>query len=715
MSQAPGFWDAKWVSSSQHPDGDLGVFVFRRLFSLPKKPAALQVKISADQRYRLFVNGRFVGFGPQRGDLHHWHYETYDLAEHLREGTNWIVAQVWHFGRYAPMAQHTARQGLVVEGEGVSTPDGWEVARIPGWGFEMLHSQVGPFYIDVGPGELMDARSLGWGWEQGGAGGLDWRAPNVVCEAVSRGGGGGGTPWMLVPRTLPPMGYAERSEPPLEVEESTDARTPFAPCKLSKGKALLLDYGELLTAFPRFALQGAAGAKVTVTYAEALFAPNGEKGHRGKVAGKQMWGYQDQIVLDGEDRVFEPLWWRTYRYLRIESDSEVQVDQIESVETGYPFRVEASFQSHGTEKVWDVALRTAKRCAGETYFDCPYYEQLQYVGDTRIQALIGYYLSRDRALQRSAIDQFAWSALPDGLTQSRYPSRQAQVIPPFSLWWVVMLYDQWLYDRVPPSRLRLDQAHRMNEAWDRLIEGSPERAFWTFADWVPGWKWGEPPGKARSSIHIFTKWLAELSLAQIEGAHSRTEAIRQLLEQTERAENGLVYHPQDPVKFVSEHAAALFRLCQQTAGLCPDPWPDKALLDSARCTYYFSYYKHLAKRPADYLAELGPWHEMIEQGLTTFAENPEPTRSDCHAWSAHPLLGLFQLVAGVTSAAEGWRRARIAPRPGRLRSFRAEVPHPDGPLVVSLKDGRLDIACPVPFQLVWGDKELELPPGEHKY
>lgn len=711
----PGHWDAKWIGFTQHPEGELGVFVFRKLLSLPDKPDSLPIKVSADQRYRLFVNGQFVGFGPQRGDLFHWFYETHDIAQHLRKGNNWIVAQVWNFGRYGPMAQHSARLGFVVEGKGVSTPDGWEVAKIPGWNFEMLHSQVGPFYIDVGPGELMDARSLGWGWEQGAGGGLDWKTPNEICGATQRGAGGGGTPWMLTPRTLPPMRYESRSEMPSVCNPTDDARSPFKSTIVKRGQPVVLDFGELLTAFPRFEIRGKKGKKVSITFAEAFFEPNGTKGHRDKTIGKEMRGYRDELTLDGDTRTFEPVWWRTFRYIRLESDSDFELRNVQAVETGYPLHPDADFQAETTKGIWEASIRTAQLCAGETYFDCPYYEQLQYVGDTRIQALIGYYLSRDRALQRNAVEQFSWSVMPDGLTQSRYPSRQAQVIPPFSLWWVMMLYDQWLYDRVPVSRLHLDQAHRVIDAWDRLLEGSPERTYWTFADWVPGWHWGEPPGKARSSVHVFTKWLAELALARIEGATNRIDAIRSLLENTERAENGLIYHPQDPVKFASEHAAALFRLCQELAGVTPDPWPDKALIDGARCTYYFAYYKHMAKRPADYLSELGPWRQMLSDGLTTFAENPEPTRSDCHAWSAHPILGFFQIVAGVTSASEGWHKARIAPRPGRLRAFRAEIPHPDGPLVVDLANGTLRIESPVPFTLKWADETADHAAGKHSF
>jgi hypothetical protein len=48
---------------------------------------------------------------------------------------------------------------------------------------------------------------------------------------------------------------------------------------------------------------------------------------------------------------------------------------------------------------------------------------------------------------------------------------------------------------------------------------------------------------------------------------------------------------------------------------------------------------------------LDPWRAMLAQGLTTWAENPEPTRSDSHAWSAHPNFDFLTIIAGITPAA----------------------------------------------------------------
>jgi len=782
-------WNAHWISLSIDPREDLGVFGFRRRFTLDAKPAQLKVKVSADQRYKLYVNGQFVGFGPQRGDLLHWFYETHDLAPFLRAGENWIAALVWNFGRWAPMAQHSARTGFVLEPLDarhalLATPEGWEVARLDNWSFDMMHAEDMNFYIDVGPGEKIDFRGAPWGWRTGeDAPSLaDWRPAYSVCRAEDRGSKGGMTPWSLIPRTLPPMLYVERPIPPkvrrgcLGDSDSSDPsdRSELSDALLLEpGRPYLFDYEELLTAYPRLEIEGPSGAEVVLTYAEALWQEDGAKGNRNDVAGKKMSGYQDRIVLDGERRTIETLWWRTYRYVMVEVVSPISffrlteeegegvvLHRLSAIETGYPLKEESSFEADDlwVKPIWDVAVRTAKRCAGETYFDCPYYEQLQYVGDTRIQALIGYYLGRDRSLTRNAVETLGWSLMENGLTQSRYPSRQPQIIPPFSLWWVMMLWDQVMYDR-DPSQQWVDAADQVIKAFRYNMNPGD---FWNFVDWVPNWSWGVPPD--HTNILRYQRVLAAMSNPSSTIAfHDMSEdeleklsdSVQEFIEVFQASSEKLLRSTgQEPkpktladLDFLgartdedipTEHAEALCRLCSMGNEVEPLPWPTDALANAnaAKCTYYFSYYKHLAKfgredidktyrsyktypegqepQTFDYLAELQPWKEMIENGLSTFAENPEPTRSDCHAWSAHPILGFFQIVAGVTSVAPGWKKARIDPRPGNLKRFKANISHPEGRLVVSYEKERFEIDSPVDFEMRWKGKREELKAGKHQ-
>ena len=77
-------WQAVWIGPQLAiGETDEGVYHFRRSFQLNAKPSTFLVHVTADNRYRLFVNGKGVGLGPSRGDKIHWQYETYDLAPHL--------------------------------------------------------------------------------------------------------------------------------------------------------------------------------------------------------------------------------------------------------------------------------------------------------------------------------------------------------------------------------------------------------------------------------------------------------------------------------------------------------------------------------------------------------------------------------------------------------------------------------------------------------
>jgi hypothetical protein len=91
--------------------------------------------------------------------------------------------------------------------------------------------------------------------------------------------------------------------------------------------------------------------------------------------------------------------------------------------TGYPFQLNAKFDANNDtlNKILEIGWRTARSCAMETYMDCPYYEQLQYIGDSRIQALVTLYNSGDDRLVRNAINQMDHSRIAEGITLSRHP------------------------------------------------------------------------------------------------------------------------------------------------------------------------------------------------------------------------------------------------------------------------------------------------------
>ncbi len=65
-------WSASWIAPSEKPLTGYGIFVFRKTISLSQIPPSFIIHVSADNRYKLFVNGKMVSTGPARGDIRHW-------------------------------------------------------------------------------------------------------------------------------------------------------------------------------------------------------------------------------------------------------------------------------------------------------------------------------------------------------------------------------------------------------------------------------------------------------------------------------------------------------------------------------------------------------------------------------------------------------------------------------------------------------------------
>ncbi len=107
---------------------------------------------------------------------------------------------------------------------------------------------------------------------------------------------------------------------------------------------------------------------------------------------------------------------------------------------------------------------------------------------------------------------------------------------------------------------------------------------------------------------------------------------------------------------------------------------------SGRATFFYRFYLNQALKKvgmADrYYSQLAPWREMLKLGLTTFAEKPEPTRSDCHAWSASPDYDFLATICGIMPAAPAFEKVLIAPALGELTEAGGSMPHPYGMISV---------------------------------
>jgi len=761
LPNAPTEWKAQWIASTDGPARDFDVLYFRKALTLDAAPSSFIVDVSADTRFELHVNGKRVGAGPALADVHHWRYEVFDLAPYLHSGSNEIAAIVWNYGVRAAVAQMSSQTAFLLSAEDASqaaidTGKGWQTSQEAG---RSLDTITAAGYYAAGPPEAMDGRKMIWGWDSPNATGV-WTPAKPIGHAATRQVQDSPTPWMLVKDELPQMRYDPTSAGHVvRVTGMAQAQVPSldGPVVIPAHAyvTILLDHSVLMTAFPSLAISGGTDASIRMTYAEALYDVNGQKGNRNDIAGRHIEGLHDRIISDGQPRNYRSLWWRTWRYLQIDvktGDTPLTIESLRGFYTAYPFKAVGRFESNDPElkQIWDTGWRTAQLCSHETYMDTPYWEQLQYVGDTRIQALISYGVTGDDRLARQAMEAYRDSLMPEGLTQSRYPSSLTQIIPPFSLLWVGMLHDYWEYRDDPAFVASLLPETRGVLDWfsaRQRPDGLLGRiSWWPFVDWSPpDFDGGVPPQEADGGSSALTlQYIEALQYAaQMEDQFGEKARAQEYRTKERRAADALMRLNWSGKDGLLADTPANNHFSQQANSLAV--WLDvipraqqKAVMEKvlgveangaanpgatpmSPASYYFRFYVARAMVHAGlgdlYVQELAPWRKMLAMGLSTWAETPEPTRSDSHAWSAHPTLDLMTIVAGITPGEPGFKSVAITPHLGPLKDVSTTMPTPHGLVQVSYRKGQsawtAEITLPagISGSLDWHGRLSALHPG----
>jgi hypothetical protein len=761
-------WKALWIVPEETQPLDYGVYHLRRHITLSPRPKRFVVHLAADDRYRLFVNGNPVCFGPQHNDTHFVRFDSVDLAPYLLDGDNVLAVCVWHFGPERPFNSMTVAAGFILQGDSpaeqaANTGPGWLAIRDASYSPVLTPQERLRTFIVSGPTEEIDGRTYPWGWKKPGFDDRAWQPPatHPIDPSTNTRGipakAGVDYQRLLRPRNIPflleeaqRLGSVRRSEGASPASGFLEGTAPVRVPANSEA-TLLLDQGFETDAFPSLVVSGGRNSVVTLAYAEALMDKALRKGNRNSIEGRKLVGNEDTFILDGgAHRTYSTLEFRCYRYLeiRVKTGSEpVTIDDISGHATGYPFAEKGSFTSDdpSLSAVWYVGWRTARMCAFDTYMDCPYYERLQYVGDTRIQALISLYVAGDDRLVRNALQLFDESRIPEGLTQSRYPTTVPQIIDTFSLLWIGMLHDYWMLRddpgfveaRLPGVQSVLDWFGRHVNPKTGILGTTP---YWSFVDWPDEWPYdseagigGEPAGThtTGSSIISLQYVMALDQAADLFRSSGRTDLADRYASEASKmraAVRQLCWDPNRRLiadtaerKAFSQHANALAVLSGCITGAEAKELIGRVAHDPSlvQCTVYFRFYLLRAMKAAGlgdaYVDELAPWKTMIDEGLTTFAERPGETRSDCHAWSASPVYEFLATVCGVEPGSPGFKTVRIEPHLGHLRKARGVIPHPAGTIVVEVmrSDSRLEASVTLPAGLggefVWHGVTTPLP------
>ena len=671
------------------------VVIFRTKFHV-ETARDFRLRWTADEHADLFLNGRCFCDGPQRGTPKRWFLEENECR--LEPGDYTLAARVLMFGgALTAHAQCSSAFGFYAESDLLSGSWEWQMVDGVRW--------VASF--------------------------PDWamypRAEASVSDGFSFPDGESGT-WEPVAYRRDGRPLFPRSLPPMERIPNTGYRTVARP------GGVLFVFDTYVCAWSDFRFRGTGS--VTIRWTESLYKPGtfdrreltGNKGDRREFGGKEWIGNGTRLQLSGGSVRWCDFWWKAGRYLLLEFTGSAALEEVSFFSTGYPWKREwkAKTSLPELDHALELAWHTLKMCSHDTFLDCPFFEQLQYVSDSRLEALTALVTTRDLRLIRNALHIFADSQAGNGIIFSRTPSKQVQVIPSFALIYILFLRDlaEWrgpdeIREFLPCARGILRYfAGELKEGllhfpgWN-CVDTPDWKAGdrgWNFIDWVSGWKDGVPPGDCALNLFYLLALEAMEKLdpdhAEFYGdaAQKAAAAIRAAYEVP-----GTGFADDESHRSFSEHAQVLSVLSERLPGYAPD------LPGAAETSVSFSYYYLEAVRRLGrsdlFRKRLEKWFSMENAGLCTLPENFDNPRSDCHAWSSHILHHYFATVLGLRpldAAAGSWN---LDPFPCGLDFAEGDLPLGDGILKLRLESAgagkmRLSYSAPATVYLYFQGRKL---------
>lgn len=730
-------WPAMWIKAPfAVPTPAQVAFCCR--FTIAE-PTPTRLHVSADEHYQLFLDGQPLGRGPDYGDQENWYYDTYELL--LTPGEHRLVARVLMLGDKHQGAQISLAHGLVVCPDPDSPLIPLLATGIAPWSCKLL-----PGYTIAGHGwalqatgpMILDTRQFPWGYETGE--GTDWSAAVTLQEASVAAVvlGYFRSQHILRPAMIPSQidrviaGVTVRHVGALPTFE--DDQQPFAadsdmadehagwrqgsttipPHTLLR--RVLLAFDDYYSFYYRITVSGGHGARLRIAASERLCGPKGDgaawtsKLLHDRSEGAFFNGPSDEFILDGgANRTLEPYWWRCGRYAQMvitTGDEPLTISGLAFHETRYPLEMESRYAVSDArwERILALCFRTLQECCHETFVDCPYYEQMQWVGDMRLQILCHYVATNDVRQVRKALSLINHSPGKGGYIRAFYPAELCTQIPGFALWYIACVHDLALWrgekefarSLMPQVRATMD-AILQHTRPDGLITW-PQG--WPFTDWAEGFISGDPPaGEPRTesifnfqTVHVLDmlagleEYLAENELAARWRRKAQSLAAACNLAFWDDARG--LFAIDLAHRHFSEHSQCLAVLSGRITPQQQLSIADKLISDTTLtrvqlfyCHYLFEAYRKLGLTEALF-TRMAPWHKMLELGLKTAPETDSLTRSDCHAWSAHPLFHFFSTILGIRPATMGFSTVEISPQLGPLKHASGKLVHPSGVIEV---------------------------------
>jgi hypothetical protein len=735
------FGTAKWIWPAPIDQKLFNKFAqLRRVVNFKSVPKKAVIHVSADQQYRLFVNGAHIHMGPARGFQTNQPYDTIDIAPFLRKGENVIsaVAHTIGTGHFHYINQNCAGFLLSgkIGGEDISSSGDWQSRIAPGY-LKTITRVVDPH---LGYQEYFDARlgsddwmkpglPAGDGWVKPYArpfGVMPWHSmeergipllkfenvlpKKIVSEAAGKCGQGYAASddvvtlyfneqvkWRKARQSLKPGKDYAGFEIPAAGDNGYSAVCIDAGREVMGSIALKVegaDGGEIVDTIISEAMEGTAPvirepSKLAcwIAFGNRLILREGTTEH----AQFDHWGFRYIVVIVRNSR--KPL------------SIGIRVNWM-----GYPLEVKSEFESSDAElnRIYEVCAWSQQCCMLDAYMDCPWREQAQWWGDARVQGMNTFYLSADARLFARGIRQIGQMDVPNGLTYGLAPTiAHTCILPDYTLTWIISFHDYWWQTgdvelfRTMKERVRLAFEYFFGMTEKNGLLASDDR-YWMFLDWSDICKDGYPTLYNMQYL-MALRYAAEMSgligdratkkLYEAKAASLQKTIETKLFDRKTRTFHGGLDWKNKPAMKGSSHLYALAILLD----MLPEhhaEFVEKQLVPVSKGgleqpmmpTAFFSYYILEAMKKAGATAEAADcvkrwWTELLAGEKSTTQEHWKTRPGEgsmCHAWSAHPVVHLSNILLGIWQTSAGWDTIRFEPTFTMVNDVHGKVATPHG-------------------------------------
>jgi alpha-L-rhamnosidase len=694
--------EAVWIGSAHPFDLHEAYLCFRSpvTWRLEQLPQRAELFITADSRYRLWINGVFVARGPSRCYPERQLVDWFNVTSFLRPGANTVSVHVYQpgYSHFAYVHRGTAGflASLVGDGRVLLTTDArWRVRRDPSFAEHVPRVSIYSSGAEERDLHLADD------WAAGSYDDAHWSAARPVAPV-------GGFPWAALQlRALPHLIEREQPLTLLEVRRGLypkefkgdahlalrkgwfAAEAAASPAEawpnpsgwlqpeLEDGEAVywLYDLGRDYSCQAWFEIQGALGEEIlSISYAEKI--RDGEL----VISDPQTYcrvRLTDRYHLRPGDQVAEPFSLRGGRYLLLQLSGPAGRSlrlRAHATVSEYPLEVSHPLEISDAElaDVAHICETTFRACLQDGFVDSTWRESSQWLGDALPQSLTMASISDDVRPLRQIIQMAAEGAYPDGVLPSVLPGEvHAYTVLDYNFIWAELLDVYWrltgdrpLLDAMWPNLVRMLERFQQDLNADGLIISHPGRRL--FLDWAPVSR-GEPNGIY--NLHYLLAVQVGVRLASEIGAAedaTRWDGRASALQSAVRDafwHQGRWHDDLEHTTF-SQLAAALALLTG-----CASSHSQEALLDSiiARSLdvsdkhapgrmvlaspfmhhYLFEALRKFGRSDAVIEIVRKRWGRWARAGYPTTWENWDvdfPDGSQCHAFSAHPRYHLAEIA-----------------------------------------------------------------------